>query len=182
MLTAKLILLATMIPLSFRGEDRGKRLSPILLPEARTGACRTDNVPVSQRRAAPLATVKSGRVMTRSVRVHDVSSDASTPLCPFETRAFQKDAYEKRRTASTRKFVRWLRENYASEDMSRTRLLARYFEYVELHDQKPVTERHLLNCISDYGVEKTRPTGRVVDGKLTRPTTYRVKSIRGRAA
>lgn len=179
MLTAKLILLATMIPLSFRGEDRGKRLSPAMLPEAKTGAYRTDNAPASQRRAAPLAALTTERVQTRTGRVSDASADAFTPLCSFETRAFQRDVYEKRRTASTRKFVQWLRENYASEGMSRTRLLGRYFEYVELNDQKPVTERQLLNCIVDYGAKKTRPA-RIVDGKMTRPTTYSVKAIRRR--
>lgn len=79
------------------------------------------------------------------------------------------------RVASTREFVRWLRDMCETYPLSLRKLLSLYVEFCEVTERRPLSTRQLLNRIKDHGVETRRPSAAVVGGRMHRPTTYQVR-------
>lgn len=179
----KILLLSAMIfPFSHAkagGKLRGDegRSSPSSLPDVPTPAAA--NAPILP---TPAEGLLAGTPRTGLRLVHDASNDASDASEPSKIKGANVIAFDRRRPASTGKFVRWLAENHSGSDLSRTRLLANYFEFCELTDRLPLRERQLLNAIKKHGVVATRPTAVIVNGKSHRPTIYKVRVQQKRAA
>lgn len=89
---------------------------------------------------------------------------------------------EKLKPAATRSFVRWLRSHDVSATISQRALLTYYLEYCEYANVRPLTDRSLFNKLKKAGVETFRPPATVIDGRLHRPTMYRVRNQSRRAA
>ena len=109
------------------------------------------------------------------VLVHDASKDASSDASEAVL------SFDSRRVASTAQFVSWLRDVAGGEELSLTRLLGLYFEFCEFREQRPLSERRLLNALAKHGgVQKWRPTAVVAGGRQHRPTVYWVEPRRSR--
>mgnify|MGYP000222723476 CR=1 FL=1 len=85
------------------------------------------------------------------------------------------------RAASTRAFVKWWRGlSDVPAEISMRYLLGLYAEYCELENVAPLSERQLQCKLKTNGVESYRGETKIVNGKMHRPTVYRLKS-RGRS-
>lgn len=85
------------------------------------------------------------------------------------------------RAASTRAFVKWWRGlSDVPAEISQRYLLGLYAEFCEVENVAPLSDRQLLNKLKTNGVEVSRAQTKIVNGKMHRPTVYRLKS-RGRS-
>lgn len=84
------------------------------------------------------------------------------------------------RAASTRAFVRWWRGlSDVPAEISQRYLLGLYAEFCEVENVAPLSDRQLLNKLKTNGVESFRAPTKIVNGKMHRPTIYRIRAKRG---
>lgn len=84
------------------------------------------------------------------------------------------------RAASTRAFVRWWRGlSDVPGEISQRYLLGLYAEFCEVENVAPLSDRQLLNKLKTSGVESFRAPTKIVNGKMHRPTVYRIRTKRG---
>lgn len=107
------------------------------------------------------------------------ASDASRDGSDVDT---YWDRVDGLKVASARAFARWMHAQNLYADMSLRHLMSLYAEYCWTFDLKPLSERSLLNRLKKAGFETCRPPATVVDGKLRRPTVYRLRRQARRAA
>lgn len=106
-------------------------------------------------------------------------SDASADLSDADA---YWDRLDELKTAGTRAFAKWMRDHQIYGDLSLRELMSAYGEFCWTFDLKPLSERCLQNRLKASGFATSRPPGKIVDGKLHRPTKYRVKPAAKRAA
>lgn len=94
--------------------------------------------------------------------------------------------------ASTRAFVKWLRmadlspterkRVTAQGGFTQRDMIGLYSEFCELAHVEPLSDRQLMNKVKSCGIETYRPPAKVVNGKMHRPTIYKLKPERQRRA
>lgn len=188
MLTKLIILSAAIFPLfpkrdQVRGCHGVERLPPPRIPMPKTEAIRP-TMTASPRQ--PGASVPDPS-RTRSGPVRDASEINIIPLVSKTKNASADlDTYWDRvdglKIGSARAFSRWMREHDLSGDLSLRELMSFYTEFCWTLDLRPLSERSLLNRLKKAGFETSRPPATIVEGKLHRPTVYRLKRQQRRAA
>lgn len=122
-------------------------------------------------------------MLDRSEDVSDVCPDVSAR--PVGPSAMSGDVSVRppdppTKAASTRAFVKWWRGlSDVPAEISMRYLLGLYAEYCELENVAPLSERQLQCKLKTNGVESYRGETKIVNGKMHRPTIYRIRAKRG---